>query len=217
MEVWRCITAKELADVLNRDVRYVYDLFLNKFKEPDVIINDVKLLQEALRRGGKRIRLIGKPGDETQVFEVRDAVRREPPKREELRPRPPVVTVMGHVDHGKTTLLDALRHTSVVDQEHGGITQHIGAFSVKLGEGPLVTFLDTPGHAAFYSMRERGANVTDLVVLVVAADDGVMEQTIESIRMAKEAKGLSVRDLDIDISPLSLSPCLRLISFRSVF
>lgn len=189
VDVWHNITARELAQVLDKDVRHVYDLFLNKFHDPDMIINDVKALKEAVKRGGKRIRLIAKPNDEVKELQEKDAYRRPPANKEYLRPRPPVVTVMGHVDHGKTTLLDALRHSHVVDEEFGGITQHVGAFSVKLTNGALVTFLDTPGHAAFYSMRERGANVTDLVVLVVAADDGVMEQTIESIRMAKEAKG----------------------------
>lgn len=190
--IWKNMTVQELADVIERDLDTLYEIFLyvedsEHYDSPNTPIDNMKVIQEAVKKAGFRFTIESDPQKTEKHKENKDAVRRPPPLESELVSRPSVVTIMGHVDHGKTTLLDALRHTSVVDTEFGGITQHIGSFSVKLDSGERVTFLDTPGHAAFKAMRARGANVTDLVVLVVAADDGVMHQTRESIEHAKEA------------------------------
>lgn len=191
--IWRNMTVQEIADVLNKDIDHVFKTLEFADKESstnytkNTVIHNPQIIRDVVKISGCRFKIVPRPDQELKEEENKDATPAPPAPPEALRPRPPVVCVMGHVDHGKTTLLDSLRDTSVVDQEFGGITQHIGAFEVQLSSGDKVTFLDTPGHAAFTSMRSRGAHATDIVVLVVAADDGVMEQTVESIRMAREA------------------------------
>ncbi|KAJ0173839.1 hypothetical protein K1T71_010988 [Dendrolimus kikuchii] len=193
VDIWRNMTVQDIANVLKKDVDHVFKAleFADKTSDTDytkdTVIHNPQIIRDIVKISGFRFKIVPKPDELVEEEESKDALPAPPAPLEALRPRPPVVCVMGHVDHGKTTLLDSLRDTSVVDTEFGGITQHIGAFEVKLPSGDKVTFLDTPGHAAFTAMRSRGAHATDVVVLVVAADDGVMEQTVESIRMAREA------------------------------
>ncbi|CAN8000254.1 unnamed protein product [Ixodes hexagonus] len=205
VKIWRNITLTELANVVQRPLDDIYEAMLYvdntaQYDHDHSAIDDIETIFKIVRRLGYRAEVRPPPDKGAPKKEFQDAVRRPPPEPSQLVRRPPVVTIMGHVDHGKTTLLDSLRSTNVVDQEFGGITQHIGAFtgksqehhydyfiSVTLPGNERITFLDTPGHAAFSAMRARGALATDIVVLVVAADDGVMEQTVESIRYAREA------------------------------
>ncbi|XP_018403977.1 PREDICTED: translation initiation factor IF-2, mitochondrial isoform X2 [Cyphomyrmex costatus] len=192
VNIWHQMTVLELAISAGRDINDVKDAIsfsdLSGRYDKDTIVEDSNILYNAVRKLGAKFKVIPRPDSKIEKnTNDCNVVKRPPPDESVLIKRRPIVTIMGHVDHGKTTLLDTLRNTSVVKTEFGGITQHIGAFNVTLETGETITFLDTPGHAAFNIMRMRGAQITDIVVLVVAADDGVMEQTIESINMAKAA------------------------------
>ncbi|MDQ7017552.1 MAG: translation initiation factor IF-2 [Robiginitomaculum sp.] len=175
------ITVAELANRMSERARDVVKFLMQQgdMKRPDDEL-DADTAELIVEEFGHKVRRVAESDVETGFISEDDP-------EESKKPRYPVVTIMGHVDHGKTSLLDALRSTDVAAGEAGGITQHIGAYQVKLKSGDKITFLDTPGHAAFSSMRLRGAQATDIVVLVVAADDSVMPQTIEAINHAKAA------------------------------
>ncbi len=181
VQVPEAITVQELANrMAERVAAVVKTLMQNGIMATQNETIDADTAQLVVEEFGHKVVRVSDADVEDAIDTVEDAA-------EDLKPRAPVITIMGHVDHGKTSLLDAIRKTNVVSGEAGGITQHIGAYQITTDGGASLTFLDTPGHAAFTSMRARGAQVTDIVVLVVAADDSVMPQTIEAINHAKAA------------------------------
>jgi translation initiation factor IF-2 len=176
------LTIEEFANKINKPMTEIIKYFFLKNKMYTV---NTTLDEETMGELCFEYNLDFKKEDEINALNIIDNFVIEDDEKD-TSPRPPVVTVMGHVDHGKTTLLDYIRKTNVTKGEHGGITQHIGAYQVVFNKNKI-TFIDTPGHEAFSEMRQRGANVTDIVILVVAADDGIKPQTVESINAAKSA------------------------------
>jgi translation initiation factor IF-2 len=205
IQIKQSMTIRELADAMERPPSHVVtcldqiSFMPGVNKRDSFVINNLNTIIKVVQLSGFRHRFEGEKKVDFDELEKEltakddSKSKRSIPDPRNLIRRPPVITIMGHVDHGKTTLLDSLRGSNIVEKEFGGITQHIGAFNVSLSgndekEARNITFLDTPGHAAFSMMRSRGAKITDIVVLVIAAEDGIMEQTIESIYHAKKTR-----------------------------
>jgi len=196
VDVWDGMNINDLAERNGRDPDDIFEaiMYLNdddarrirSLKDPI----SRKILMVLASKMGNKNNFIANPYKkiETKIVVDKDVYKRSAPEPGALVGRPPVVTIMGHIDHGKTSLLDFLRKSRIVAGEHGGITQHIGAFTVTLDNGNALTFIDTPGHAAFTGMRSRGANITDIVILIIDACEGVLEQTRESLRMIRQSR-----------------------------
>ena len=196
IDVWDSITIRELAEQLSVDIDELFDVVLrlenvdtDYIESEEQELFDRKLLNSLATKLHYKNNYVENPKKKHDKLAIDKDVKKDPPAAEkDLKSRPPVITIMGHIDHGKTSLLDFLRQSRIVAGEHGGITQHIGAFSVRLQSGNSVTFIDTPGHAAFTAMRTRGATSTDIVILIVDACEGVLEQTLESLRIIRQAR-----------------------------
>jgi len=194
-EVWENMSLEDLSNQTGKSLDDLFDIVLN-MPGTDYIQSEIQPIRnrDLLKQLGIRLHykntFIADPNIEKKEKEIvdKDAKSSPPPEEKDLISRPPVVTIMGHIDHGKTSLLDFLRKSRIVAGEAGGITQHIGAFSVELESGEVVTFIDTPGHAAFTAMRTRGATSTDIVILIIDACEGVLEQTKESLRIIRQTR-----------------------------